>query len=431
MDTICAVSTSLSDNSAINIIRLSGEKAFDIIEGFFSPRPSEHGKMTLGKITGEGFNERAFCVFFFAPKSYTGENVAELHCHGGRAVTEAVFSLIVANGARPAKAGEFTKRAFLNGKMTLDEAEGTAELINAKSKSEVKNAFRLMSGELGKTVAEAEKILIEAACMLEASLDFPDELDEETAKPAKKLLEKVAGLLAKVLENAKHSKTLRHGIRAAIVGAPNSGKSSLLNALIKIDRAIVSDVAGTTRDTLEEGIEYKGVRVNFIDTAGLRKTDDKLESLGIERSLRAIEEADVVIFVRDLSCEGDSEKEIEAKLEGKTVINVANKKDIKKFAKDGIEISAEQGDVEKVLDAVIKAVDMSATEDNLVCGERHVFSLSEASKAIKNALEVKNAPTECVLVDINEALRALGHISGKNATEEIINAVFDRFCVGK
>ena len=304
-DTIVAVATSLATTSAINIIKVSGEDAFAIVQSVFSckkmPSSPEPNYMYLGRIEGKNFSERAFCVFFKGPHSYTGEDVAEVHCHGGIGVTQAIVRLLREKGARPAQAGEFTKRAFLNGKLTLAEAEGLLDVINAESESAIHNAYRLVGGQLLQGLYESEKRLISAMAMLEVKLDYPEEVEEDTFPQAQEALRFALKEVAALLSSAAYAKIVKYGADVAIVGLPNVGKSTLLNALVRSDRAIVSDIAGTTRDVLSESIELSGIRLNFLDTAGIRESGDVIEKIGVERSKKAIEGADIVLFITDLT----------------------------------------------------------------------------------------------------------------------------------
>ncbi len=439
-DTIVAVATSLASSSAINIIKISGEDAFALVQSiFFSskmPSPPLPNVMYLGRVQGENFCERAFAVFFRAPHSYTGEDVAEIHCHGGIGVTQAVVRLVRENGARPAQAGEFTRRAFLNGKLTLAEAEGLLDVINAESESAIRNAYRLADGELTKGLVESEKRLTEGMAMLEVKLDYPEETEEDTFPQAKEALRFSLQEVDKLLASASYAKTVRLGADIAIIGVPNVGKSTLLNALVQSDRAIVSDIAGTTRDVLCESMEADGIRFNFLDTAGIREGGDVIEKIGVERSKKAVESADVILFLTDLSTpETAEEREIFELVRNKKYILIGNKLDKKEYPRTGaVQISAKTGEgIHTVLEKLLALVNRDAVySQGILTNERHIAALSECKRHLQAALAgFDGLPAECVLSDVRSALDSLGQITGSNVSDAVVDSVFSQFCVGK
>ena len=439
-DTIVAVATSLATTSAINIIKVSGEDAFAIVQSVFScrkmPASPEPNYMYLGRIVGKNFSERAFCVFFKGPHSYTGEDVAEVHCHGGIGVTQAIVRLLREKGARPAQAGEFTKRAFLNGKLTLAEAEGLLDVINAESESAIHNAYRLVGGQLLQGLYESEKRLIDAMAMMEVKLDYPEEVEEDTFPKAQEALRFALKEVNALLASAAYAKIVKSGADVAIVGLPNVGKSTLLNALVRSDRAIVSDIAGTTRDVLCESIELSGMRLNFLDTAGIRESGDVIEKIGVERSKKAIEGSDIVLFVTDLTCPiTESEAEIASLIRNKKHILIGNKADKKAYPREAdCYICAKTGEgVDEVTDKILSLLNRDAVySQGILTNERHVAALTECEKYLTAALDTFGiAPMECTLSDVRSSLNALGTVTGTGVSDAVIDNVFSNFCVGK
>lgn len=437
MDTIVAIATSIASPAGINIIRISGEKSLGIAKEIFENKDFNNNiianKMYLGSVKVGQFLERAFCVYYRAPKSYTGEDVVEIHCHGGKIITEEIVKEIRKRGARPSAAGEFTKRAFLNDKLTLDMAEGIYGIINAVSESDLNNSYRIMEGEIGKGLIKIEQKLIGATAILEAYLDYPEELEDNKSLAKKELIDG-KNSIEKLLETTKYTKILREGVFVAIVGLPNSGKSSLLNALVKQDRAIVSEIAGTTRDILSESIEIEGIKINFVDTAGIRKSKDTIEEMGIERAKKAIKNADIVIFVQDTTTEsGEEEREIEKLFGDKKVINVANKIDINKVDKKGIKISAKRGDnIAEIVREIMRIIDREAIYNQaILTNEKHIYALERSRQLIADVLTDWSAPTECVLVDIKNALDEISKVTGRDVSESVVDEIFAKFCVGK
>lgn len=439
-ETIVAIATSTAGKAGVNIVRLSGNKAKLIRKKIFfkkgKPENMVANVMYLGTIKGHNFFEQALCVYFKAPKSYTGEDVIEFHCHGGVGVANAVMRLCIDNGACPATAGEFTKRAFFNGKIDLSQAEGIAEIINAESESEIMQSYRLLSGEISQGIHLMGKQLLKIIAGLEVRLDYPEETEDEEDSQYVEKIDQIIKEIEELLEGAKYTKTITEGINVAIVGLPNVGKSSLLNGLVMADRAIVTQHAGTTRDIIKEKIVLDGIKVNILDTAGIRLSDNEIENMGIERSKKAIKEADIIIFVMDLSQPiTQQELELEKELKNKTIIRVANKKDKNQYPrKNVIEIKAKPPrEIEEIKCKLLEKIGRDKIfNTSIITAERHIESLKQAKNYLEKAKkEIKRAPTECILVDIREAYSQLAAITGEQVNESIIEEVFSTFCVGK
>lgn len=441
--TVAAIATPLSAG-AVGIVRLSGEEALKIASKCFTTTllPSfthaEPYRMYLGKFNAEGFSDRCLAVYFKSPHSFTGEDVVEFQCHGGVRLMEEVLKSVISHGAVIADKGEFTKRAFLNGKFSLAQAEGVAEMIMSENIAALNAGYRMLKGNLSSQVRSMLDTILDLTASLEASLDYPDELEEEVKQLSTEVLGKLYIDVKTLLKSASKGRIVKSGINIAIVGAPNIGKSSLLNALLGKDRAIVTDIAGTTRDTLEERIEVNGVFLNFIDTAGIRQTSDYVEQLGIDKAYSSAENADIVLFMLDAS--GEMSKEdmaLEARLKDKRVLKVYNKSDmgILPSNNDGIAISALNGtNIDLLLDKIVSYF-MSGevdTSGEILTNLRHIDAVERALDSIKSATyNVEDAPIECTLIDLHAAYSALGEITGDTASEDVIDRIFTKFCLGK
>lgn len=441
IDTIVAAATPMGHSGAVGIVRLSGPRAKKIAEEvFYSSELNFNSidpyRMYLGKLTTKNFTDRAFCVCCKAPKSYTGEDVVEFHVHGGLTVIKGVIRELIDRGARPAEAGEFTKRAFLNGKMDLAEAEGIVDIINAESEAEIMQAYRLMSGEVSKTIVNAARLILEAASNLEAGLDYPEELEEDVKAPSLKSLKKARQELSEALKNSEKRRYITDGINIALAGLTNVGKSSLMNALLKDDRAIVTDIPGTTRDVLKESFMLDGIKVNILDTAGIRESSDKVEKIGVEKAKKAIESADLVLFIMDSSIPiTEEETSLYSLISHKNHIRVENKGDIIKYPREkDIQISATTGkNIDKLVSLILDKTDVKSTINNqILTRERHIYAVKEAEKSLSSAIKNFNLVTpDCTLVDIKEAYGSLLKITGEDVSESIVDKIFATFCVGK
>lgn len=421
---------------AIAIVRMSGDEALSIASRLFHGK-LEDRKLNLGQFVFEDLKEQCLAVYFKAPRSFTGEDMVEFQVHGGVIVARKVLEALLESGARLAENGEFSKRAFLNGKLSLSSAEGMIDVINASSEAELKAGYNLMSGELSKFAKDSQTALTDMLAELEVALDYPEHDDEAMAiESARKKLEDMIAKTETLLATVGTGKLIKSGVSVAIVGKPNVGKSSLLNALLGEDRAIVTSVEGTTRDTISETISYSGYNINFVDTAGVRESDDEVEKIGIERSKKAIESADVVLLLIDSSRELDERDQELIKLtEGKRRILVLNKCDLKsKVEIDGIKVSAKRGEgVEELKKKILDSVDLKVDTSGLVITNmRHEEALKEALSALKEAdSAAESESADIVAFLVKRAWTAFGKITGETENEAIIDKIFSKFCLGK
>lgn len=437
MRTITAIATP-QGVGGIGIIRISGKEALTVLERVFKPFSGSFTarKMELGRLDAGEIKDRALAVYFPAPNSFTGEEVAELHLHGGRFLMQKALQAVVEAGATLAMPGEFTQRAFLNGKIALSDAEGIADMINADSESALRSAYRLMSGELARTVRALNERLLVTTASIEVAFDYPEEMmDDLDVDAIRADLAYVRNEVDKLISSASRGKMIKDGISVAIVGATNAGKSSLLNRILRYDRAIVSDVPGTTRDTVEESVVYKGVKFNIVDTAGIRDSSDEIESIGIDRSRRAAKGADCIVYVVDgAKAVDDDERALMAEFLGDNTVLVVNKSDLGTVCDlEGIQVSAKTGEgVDDVMDAVLNKCSMTSEDTSLITSVRHEDALVRARTALDNALSGLGVLAhDCVAVDVRSAYFALGEITGESSSEEITHTVFTKFCVGK
>ena len=442
--TIAAIATPLG-KGAVSIIRLSGDKALDIASKVFSTKKLANFKdaipntMYFGKFNAENFYDMCLAVYFKAPHSFTGEDTVEFQCHGGIRLTEEVLKVLLQNGATIASKGEFTKRAFLNGKYSLAEAEGIIDMINSENLASLNASSRLMSGYLSEKVNAINKKILDITASLEASLDYPDELEEEVKADLFDKLNSLQISIKNILRTAKLGRIIKNGINVAIIGEPNIGKSSLLNCILGKDRAIVTDIAGTTRDTLEERVEINGVFVNFIDTAGIRDTSDIVEKIGVDKAHSSAKNCDImIILLPAYRSMNDTERELLDKYKDKDIIKVYNKSDlgVLPHCSDGIVISCQN---KENIEYLLKVITEKFTKGDIdFSGEvltnyRHIEALERALDSMKSATKASfdYAPTECILIDLRICYRALGEISGETCDEDIIDRIFSKFCLGK
>ncbi|MFC1951085.1 tRNA uridine-5-carboxymethylaminomethyl(34) synthesis GTPase MnmE [Chloroflexota bacterium] len=442
-DTIAAISTPVGEGG-IGIVRLSGTEARAIAEKLFDHKLSDR-RLVYGHIVDPengGVVDEVLVVYMKSPKTYTREDVVEINSHGGAAPLQRVLELVLESGARLANPGEFTLRAFLNGRIDLAQAESVLDVIRAKTEASLRLAVSGLKGRLSGELKEVRGELMSVLAYLTARIDFPE--DEVEAQDVEKPLEQCQETFDRLIASADTGIAYRQGVRTAIVGRANVGKSSLLNLLLREDRAIVTEVPGTTRDTVEEVVNIKGVPFVLIDTAGIVHSKDVVESLGIERSRRAIEMADFVLLVIDRSESlTHYDEEIIDLLAGKTVLTVANKSDLRQKADmDGIRwpVVATSALIGKGLhtleDMMVEAVlggKVISSDATLVTNPRHKALLKKAYDNLAQALKsVKGGmPEDFVSIDITAALNTLGQITGDTVTEELLDTIFSQFCIGK
>ena len=450
-DTIAALATA-NGVAAIGVIRISGPQTYTILDELFTgKKPSEQASHTVhfGRIKdGEQELDEVLLTLFKGSRSYTGQDTIEISCHGSSYIQERILELLIKKGCRLASPGEFTLRAFLNGKLDLSQAEAVADMIAADSDGALKTALYQMKGGFGKEISALRAELIDFASLIELELDFSEEDVEFADRDALvKLIEKILLATQKLIASFRFGNVLKNGYATVIAGKPNAGKSTLLNALLNEERAIVSDIAGTTRDTVEEAIQLNGVVFRFIDTAGIRHdADSEIEKIGIGRALEKIKSAALLIYLFDAAIEGleEVEKEISRIDVGEArLLLVANKVDRADAAKqealknrtDILQISAK----EKEIDALLNALDALAREANLgssgttVSNIRHLEALNATDKALQTALYgIQNGQTGDLLAeDIRTAIHHLGDITGEITPDDLLGNIFGKFCIGK
>ncbi len=453
-DTIAAISTPLGGEGSIAVIRISGPRALDITSRIFNP--TTDGDFLANTLRHGWIMDRAkrvdevMVAFMAGPKSYTGEDVVEISCHGGPAVVKNILQLVICGGARLAERGEFTKRAFLSGKIDLTQAEAVIDLIRARTKeASILHASHL-SGSLSSRLMAVREELKAFLAQMEASIDFPDEISEIGRKQARSVIINAMKSISGMISTADMGRIFREGVAIAIAGRPNVGKSSLMNALLRHERAIVHEDPGTTRDTIEETINIRGIAARIVDMAGIRDTKYKVESQGVEKAFKALADADLAVVVIDasekLTQEDKSVIERTEDMKRIFVLNKIDKKQVSKMehlkamtGKDSavVEVSALKNTGIDVLEgAIFKEVsgDKSVARNiDVMINLRQKQCLSRANECLAKALgSVKEGmETDCVAIDLRGALAAMGEVTGEAVGAEVIDAVFERFCVGK
>ena len=455
MSTIAAISTA-PGNAGIGIIRLSGDDCFKILQKIFKPKNKGEIKgytIKYGNIVKSENDEiidEVLVSYFVAPKSYTKENMCEINSHGGIVVENQILEECLKNGAVLAEPGEFTKRAFMNGRIDLSQAEAVIDIINSKTEKEMMVAQRHLEGSLSKKIKDIQGEILNLMADIEASIDYPEyDIEETTNKKINDTLNSVEEKLLKLKNSFENGKILKEGIKTAIIGKPNVGKSSLLNLILGENRAIVSDIEGTTRDTIEEYINIKGIPLKIVDTAGIRKTNDEVEKIGVERSINNISDAKLIIALFDDSrAFDDQDQKILDLIEGKKTIILINKIDLgknlikeneklKKFKNNIIEFSTiNETGLDKLynkIEELFKLNELDCENTEIITNNRHkqqiLYALEDVAKG-RESLET-HMPVDITAICLKDILERLAEITGENVSEDIINEIFKKFCLGK
>lgn len=455
MSTIAAISTA-PGNAGIGIIRLSGDDCFKILQKIFKPKNKGEIKgytIKYGNIVKSENDEiidEVLVSYFVAPKSYTKENMCEINSHGGIVVENQILEECLKNGAVLAEPGEFTKRAFMNGRIDLSQAEAVIDIINSKTEKEMMVAQRHLEGSLSKKIKDIQGEILNLMADIEASIDYPEyDIEETTNKKINDTLNSVEEKLLKLKNSFENGKILKEGIKTAIIGKPNVGKSSLLNLILGENRAIVSDIEGTTRDTIEEYINIKGIPLKIVDTAGIRKTNDEVEKIGVEKSINNISNAELIIALFDDSRTfDDQDQKILDLIEGKKTIILINKIDLgknlikeneklKKFKNNIIEFSTiNETGLDKLynkIEELFKLNELDCENTEIITNNRHkqqiLYALEDVAKG-RESLET-HMPVDITAICLKDILERLAEITGENVSEDIINEIFKKFCLGK
>ena len=436
---------------------MSGTKCFEVLDKIFKPKKQEKIENIKGYTLKYGhiventeIVDEVLVSYFKAPKSYTAENMCEINTHGGNVIVRKILDLCLKNGAELAEPGDFTKRAFLNGRIDLSQAESVIDVIDAKSEKEAKAGIKQLEGALSKKINEIKQEIMDVMINIDVSIDYPEyDVDDVTNSQILDMLDSVCIKLEKLEKSFDNGKIVKEGIKTAIIGKPNAGKSSLLNAILKEDRAIVTEYAGTTRDTIEEFATVEGIPLKLIDPAGIRNANDEVEKIGIAKSREIAKEADLIIAIFDSSCElTEEDMEILDIIKGKKAIVVLNKMDLsskinekmecfKEFSENIVKISAlNQDGLENLYELISKMFNLNQINfdnDIIITNLRHKNLITKALENVKKAKEntLNNMPIDIIAIFIKDILEDLGSITGEFVTDDIINEIFAKFCLGK
>ncbi len=456
-DTIAAISTPIGV-AGIAIVRVSGKNAVEVVDKVFRNIQGKtldnapNHSLLYGHIVGNGGKtvDEVLVSVMRGPHSFTAEDVVEINCHGGVIAVKEVLELILSVGARPAEPGEFSKRAFLNGRVDLAQAEAIIDLINSKTKKSLDVAVRQLKGALSDQIKKATDMLLEVLAFIEAGIDFPEhDIEELSRAKIKEMTEEIFNLLKKLIESSAAGKILREGLKTVIIGKPNVGKSSLLNSLLKENRAIVTDIPGTTRDVIEEVVNIKGIPLVLVDTAGIRETEDIVEKIGVEKSRELFKDADLILLMIDASTGlTEEDKEIISLVKDQNCLIIVNKTDVGKDISDReienydgksdvVRLSLLTGEgleqLEEKIEKIVFAGHVSGSDELLVTNVRHKNALDKAAESVQEVLQALEAglPTDFLAIDIKAALESLGEITGETLSENLVDQIFSRFCIGK
>ena len=455
-DTIAVAATAMS-SSGIGIIRISGEEAFSIMKKIFRPYRKEKDMSAQPSYTvhygtveeGEEILDEVLVLLMRGPHSYTAEDTVEVDCHGGRLVMQRILDLVIKNGARPAEPGEFTKRAFLNGRIDLSQAEAVMDLIQSRNRMALKSSVSQLQGSVRQQIEKLRSQILYETAFLEAALDDPEHISlDGYSEELLKKVEVICGEIEKLLKSSESGRILKEGIKTVILGKPNAGKSSLLNVLLGEERAIVTEIEGTTRDVLEEQLQLGDLSLLLLDTAGIRSTEDIVEQIGVDRARKQAEDADLILYVADSSRPlNESDEEILSLLEGKKSLVLLNKSDLEPVVTPEIMrertkhkvllISAkeEQGirELEEEIRSLFFQGEVDFNDEILITNARHKAALQDARASLSMVKEsIQNGmPEDFYTIDLTDAYQALGRILGEEMGEDLINEIFGKFCMGK